>query len=706
MRLSKLSPLTEDQSLALNLIREGLDPETAQHFAMRLAKEVLANRDCELLHEVNALRVMERVDPCSTEVDFDHLLNALDWIASGMARGYVGQDRKLREEDLVWPCPLSEETTTLLGLAADDHTHHHDSVGFARCTNYQAAATTLALMIGNGTPLADLAAINLSVLSSNIGTGHSLDQWSLCSAEDDMPPHGRYEFPLCFERFDDDPRRLQQWEMTLQERYFHERGKAHRASRRDGLVVRRSVRESARSRLPPLGAKEPAGRFDLLDALWEAAGSAPDLGHPAAWAWVPNPTDGADVGARMATLYGNAQGALTILAKSAIERETEVHEYVGKRFGFRKDNIEGIFVRGSSEANSAAILTAVADKAYTDMVASTDVMEGDMEVPLRLAKDRARETGVIFCSSAAHGSVTKAADMAGFSKHQVVELEVDEAGRIDIAKATEKIAALGGNQDRRPLALIATAGTTDTGAMDPLSDLAELCQEHGLWFHVDAAIGGALAFSEEHSKLLDGLEKANSAALCYHKIFGASYAQAALIVQGKGSLRKAFHHSGDYLASADGGPADMGPALSREVNLGVWAILMTHGASRIDRGIQRSMENVHWLQKALDESPHWEIKTIGDLPVVTFRLQNADGDLSDAIIDRMLPRLRDEAKVYLSDTKDAVGDKVLRAMPISRELDEERVNEIIANVTDVALACRAEIIGGAERVPTAAEATV
>ncbi len=151
----------------------------------------------------------------------------------------------------------------------------------------------------------------------------------------------------------------------------------------------------------------------------------------------------------------------------------------------------------------------------------------------------------IVCSSTSHFSVRKSARILGLGDRSVVEVPADEHGRLDpvrVAGVLESLEDVG----LIPIALVATAGTTDLGAIDPLAALAQLAEEYGLWLHVDAAVGGALVLSDREAPRLAGIDRADSITVDFHKLWFQAISCGAFLVRDSASLAPALIHA-DYL---------------------------------------------------------------------------------------------------------------------------------------------------------------
>jgi glutamate/tyrosine decarboxylase-like PLP-dependent enzyme len=179
----------------------------------------------------------------------------------------------------------------------------------------------------------------------------------------------------------------------------------------------------------------------------------------------------------------------------------------------------------------------------------------------------------------------------------------------------------------QPAGLIANAGTVGTGAIDPLEELADLAQAEGLWLHVDGAIGAAIAFSERHKELLQGMSRADSIAFDLHKWLSQPYDVGCIMVAEGKALESAFDHRTAYTtvvkSSLTDSPivfANRGPELSRALRgLPFWISMKTHGAKKFGQIIDKNIDQARFLEKLINNSATLEIVASGPISIVNFR---------------------------------------------------------------------------------------
>jgi aromatic-L-amino-acid/L-tryptophan decarboxylase len=246
---------------------------------------------------------------------------------------------------------------------------------------------------------------------------------------------------------------------------------------------------------------------------------------------------------------------------------------------------------------------------------------------------------VAYVSDQAHSSFARAARVLGFHPDQVRVLPVDEKFRLrpsDLAAAMTADVEAG----RRPLFVAATAGTTNTGAVDPLPEIAALCRDRGAWFHVDGAYGGFSVLTERGKRALAGIELADSVTMDPHKWLYQPYECGAVLVRDASKLRDAFHISPDYLKDAAGDLAevnfaDLGLQLARGSRaLKLWMSLKFFGVEAFRAAMDNALDLAEEAEQRIAASAELELLAPAVLGIVCFRRRFA-GVQDDDAIDRL-----------------------------------------------------------------------
>lgn len=261
--------------------------------------------------------------------------------------------------------------------------------------------------------------------------------------------------------------------------------------------------------------------------------------------------------------------------------------------------------------------------------------------------------GRIYVSALVHHSVTKSARVAGFPAEAVRVVPVDADFRMRVDRLDAMIAedrAAG----RTPAMVVASAGTTATGAVDPLPALAAVCAAEGLWLHVDAAYGGFFALTERGRAALAGIERADSVTLDPHKGLFLPYGTGCLLVRDLAALRAANASSASYLPAAQQDPdcwdfADLGPELSRDARgLRVWIPLKMHGAAGFRAALDEKLDLAARAAAGVAAHPGLELVAPPALSLFAFRVRDPDPVAGDIRTRRLATRINARQHVLLT----------------------------------------------------------
>jgi aromatic-L-amino-acid/L-tryptophan decarboxylase len=316
----------------------------------------------------------------------------------------------------------------------------------------------------------------------------------------------------------------------------------------------------------------------------------------------------------------------------------------------------GLFVSGGSVANMTALVAA-------RHALLQDCVDG----------------AIVYFSDQTHSSVERALRVIGFAPDQIRKLPSDEQFKLPLDVARGAIA-----KDRakglRPFCVIANAGTTNTGAVDPLLDLAEIAATEKLWLHVDGAFGAAAVLSERGRAKLRGLERADSISLDPHKWLFQSFECGCVLLRDAALLKSAFQIMPDYLRDVHRGVeeinfCDYGIQLTRSFRaLKVWLSLETFGLAAFRQAITRGFELAEFAERELRARAGWEILSPAQMGIVCFRFCHDDA-LQTRVVDAML---RDGYAFLTSTTlKGATALRLCTINPRTTEADiVETVNRL------------------------------
>lgn len=323
---------------------------------------------------------------------------------------------------------------------------------------------------------------------------------------------------------------------------------------------------------------------------------------------------------------------------------------------------QGLLLSGGSMANLSAMVTARHSKLGEDFL-----------------------DGTYYVSEQAHASVTKAATIAGFSKRNLRVVPTDAELRMD----PEALRALV-REDReaglRPFLVAPSAGTTNTGAIDPLDAIADIAADEALWMHVDGAYGGFFQLTERGRAAFRGIERSDSVTLDPHKGMFLPYGTGGLVVRDGRALRDAHFEGAAYLQDlpATGelpNYSEYSAELSRDWRgLRVWFPLRLHGVAAFREALDEKLDLAHVVVEALEADPNVEVCWRPQLSTVAFRL---GGDAGEDRQAEFLRRINASKRVFLSSTR-IHGRYVLRICIVSHRTHRDRIDECVEIVAKAA----------------------
>ena len=409
------------------------------------------------------------------------------------------------------------------------------------------------------------------------------------------------------------------------------------------------------------GPEESASDFGVLLELFKAAASlAVETAGPRFVAYVPG---GGLFASALAEFLARSVNRFTghrDMAPELVAMEYGVLRWLCREFGF-PDTAGGVVTTGGSVATLSAIVAARSQ---------------------RLGEDFAN--GTLYVTDYTHDCVGKAARIAGFRADRVRKVRSTDDLRMDIDHATQMIA-----QDRkaglRPFFLVANAGTTHTGTVDTISDLAALAAREGLWFHVDGAYGGFFQLTERGQAKLKGIESADSIVLDPHKGLFLPYGTGILLARDTTPLRAAHDVTGAYMQDLSGDKSlpdfdELGPELTREFRgLRLWLPLCLHGVDAFRQALDEKLNLAARAYGALIQDDELELPWKPDLSTVAFRLRSGD---NDANLD-LRNRINATNRMFLS-TAEVNGRVMLRLCILSHRTHKEHIDDMVGIINSAA----------------------
>ena len=344
-----------------------------------------------------------------------------------------------------------------------------------------------------------------------------------------------------------------------------------------------------------------------------------------------------------------------LAAPALAELERTTLRWLAEMMGMPRGS-NGLFTSGGSLSNLAALCAARADHLGEDF-----------------------QDGTIYYSEDTHACVAKAAKVAGFPQRALRVIPGDARRRMKVDVLEERLDA-DARAGSRPFFVVANAGTTNTGAIDPLREILAACRKRKLWAHVDGAYGGLFRIAEGGDALLPSLGEFDSLTLDPHKCMFLPYGTGTLLLKDPEALRRAHATSASYLQDVTAGDAlgftDYGPELSRDFRgIRVWLPLMLHGAGAFREQLTEKLALTRWAYERLREEPLFEVFDEPQLSVVALSCRSPRGD-SNAFSAEVLKLVNARKKVFLSSTA-IDGRYLIRICVVSFRTHQDRVQDAV-----------------------------
>ena len=293
--------------------------------------------------------------------------------------------------------------------------------------------------------------------------------------------------------------------------------------------------------------------------------------------------------------------------------------------------------------------------------------------------------GAVYVTRFAHYCIDKALHIAGRGRSPKRVIATDDKCRMSV-EALEQALEEDRRNGIRPWLVVASGGTVDTGAIDPLPEIAEICRKYGAWFHVDGAYGGLFSLCDEGRELLRGIEEADSVALDPHKTLFLPYGTGAALVREGQLLLDAFSASADYIrplgeSEVGPSPADLSPELTRHFRaMRLWLPLQIAGIAAFRAAQSEKLALARYFHHRLSEIDGLDPGPEPQLSVVAFRYVPKQGD-ADEFTERLMKHLLEEGRVMFSATR-IDGSYYIRCAILCFRTHLEHVDEAIEAVTD------------------------
>jgi aromatic-L-amino-acid/L-tryptophan decarboxylase len=455
-----------------------------------------------------------------------------------------------------------------------------------------------------------------------------------------------------------------------------------------GPVLRQATPAAMRARIGGPAPEQGAGLDTVLGrVLADVVPYAAQTNHPGYFAFIPYFTTWPAAVAELIAAATNVSPWAWLESPAATQIELEVIDWFRSWLGMPQGTA-GVLVSGGSAANLTALLVA------------------------RETAGGPSDDSIVYVSDQGHSSLARTARAMGLRSHQVRVLPTDDQWRLRADTVAAAVRA-DRNAGRVPIAVCAAAGSTSTGAIDPLAGLADVCAAEQLWLHVDAAYGGFAALTENGRALLAGIERADSVTLDPHKWLFQPFECGGVLIRDGSRLARTFAIHPDYLESS-------GTHGSGEVNLGecglqlsrgfhalkVWMSVQTFGVAAFRAAISRNMELAAYAEKLVRRSPALTLMAPASLGIVCFRREWAGCDETET--ERRGIELADalhrSGEAFVSTTRLA-GRHAIRLCILNPTSSQRHVRRVIEHFADtpvpagkplsaaVPAASRADVIG-------------
>jgi len=388
----------------------------------------------------------------------------------------------------------------------------------------------------------------------------------------------------------------------------------------------------------------------------------------------------------------NPQLATLARSQLASKIEAETVRWIAERVGWTKIGAgespcsgphacDGTFTSGGNEANFSALAMAIAahfPQAIEDGVASIGAQ------------------AVIYASSESHHSLDKSAGLLGLGRKALRRITVDDRAMMNVAELESAIV-----EDRaagkKPFCIVATAGTTNSGAVDDIVTLAAIAKKHDLWLHVDGAYGAAAIFSDKHRDLVRGIELADSITIDPHKWLSMPFAAGVVLTSRPEMLERAFSITTPYMPKVENANLidnfKVSAQWSRRMNsLKLWLTLRVHGRQAYEQLIDRQLQLASGMAEWFRASDDFELAIPMKLPILNFRVKMNGSEAEQAAANKALvDEVTRDGKLWISHTY-VNGRSVCRMMVISYFTDEQNLQQL-----------RNSLVKAAERLKTATQ---
>ncbi len=379
--------------------------------------------------------------------------------------------------------------------------------------------------------------------------------------------------------------------------------------------------------------------------------------HPRSFSFIPGPGSRLSWLGDILTTANNIHASNFKNATIPISIERNLINYFAKKLGFEIKPAGGVFVSGGSMANLTAVVTARDDK-----IATKELYKA-----------------AVYISDQVHHSLSKAFHTAGIPKENVRRISVDDEFKMNVDELST-VVKKDIEAGMKPVLAVGNAGTTNTGAVDDIEGMADVCTEHGLWLHIDGAYGLSHLLSTKGRALFPGIERADSVSWDAHKLLFQTYSCAMVIVKDKQHLLNSFSEQAEYLDDIQSDddvidPEMIGMELTRPARaVKLWITLQVLGEEQFRERIDYGHQLAEHTEKCVEEMENWKIISRPSLSILSFKYvhPNLNETENNKILSNAAGRMASSgyAVTYTTELND---QKVIRMCTINPETTKEDI---------------------------------
>ena len=382
--------------------------------------------------------------------------------------------------------------------------------------------------------------------------------------------------------------------------------------------------------------------------------------HPRFFAFVPSPATPISWLADIMTYSYNPHAGSWLQSSSASCIEQEVIKWLCQQAGY-PESAGGLFVSGGSMSNLTALITAR---------------------NVKLSEDEYSK-GIAYLSEQTHSCVARGLRIMGLRTNQIKNIPTDSSYCMDIPCLEQEILK-DRESGKKPFVVVATAGTTNTGSIDSLHEIADLCEKYDMWMHVDGAYGASILVSPKYRHKLDGISRADSITWDAHKWLFQTYGCSMVLMKHKHHLLDCFSTHPEYLKDAviendQTNYWDWGPELTRPArSLKLWFTIQTLGTEKLGQMVEHGIQLAEWVEEELRKHEDWEIITTAQLAIINFRYapNNFTSDQINLFNEKISQKMMNDGFACILTTK-LNGLTVLRICAIHPETTKDDIKKTI-----------------------------